>query len=236
MLVAYLSSDFNFRQQSGGTSLRSFATIRNAAFAVLAFGACSASAATVTIGPYTFDTTAFPTSATFVSGGPSAFNFATTGSVNGDILKALDSDLGSYLFGTPTTFDATFGNGGIRNGAGADFVVFELGAPDNFSLTINGSTQSFLTASIGVTSPDGFAVNAAAVDLTSFGVASNAVVNTIRLNDASTAPGGTISASIAAIGALNFGPVSPGVPEPSTMLLSMGALAFTGFARRRRIV
>lgn len=199
--------------------------IVTAILSVLSGGA--ANAAIITLGGIDFDTTAFPTSAAFISGGPAAFSFPTTGTVNSDLQKAVDSDLTSYMFGTPLNFSVTFGNGALQNLAGADFVIFELGGVDDISVKLNGTTLSYLTVFTGFTAAS-TNLNAIGIDLSDFGIASNALVSVLEIGNAS---GRTLSASINAIGGLHI--ASSSVPEPATFVSLVGGLALLGLFRRK---
>jgi hypothetical protein len=192
---------------------------------VLALNVSTAAAATITLGGFTFDTTAFPTNASFVSGGPPSLSFATTGNINSDLLKATDSDLTSYIFGTPVDFTVTFGNAALQNRAGSDFVIFELGTPDDVSVKVGSTTHTYLTVDTGFTAA-GFALNAIGIDLSDFGIANNALLSTIEVNNASPVTG---SASLDAIGALN----TASVPEPGTFVSLAGGLLLLACLRRR---
>ncbi|MGH9666043.1 MAG: hypothetical protein ACRD9L_16580 [Bryobacteraceae bacterium] len=200
-------------------------SIKTTTLLALALNVCTATAATITLGGFTFDTTAFPTSANFLSGGPPSLSFPTTGNINSDLLKATDSDLTSYIFGTPVDFTVTFGNAALQNRASADLVIFELGVPDDVSVKLGATTKTYLTVNTGFTAA-GFNVNAIAIDLSDFGIASNALVSMIEVDNASPATG---SASIDAIGGL-----STAVPEPAMFVCLAGALVLLGLARRRR--
>jgi hypothetical protein len=122
----------------------------------------------------------------------------------------------------------TFGNAALQNRAGADFVIFELGIPDDVSVTLNSITNTYLTVNTGFTAA-GFNLNAIAIDLSNFGIANNALVSTIEVNNASPVTG---SASIDAIGALN----TSSVPEPSTFVSLAGGLILLTRLIRRRVV
>ena len=203
---------------------------RIAAIALFVWGlnAGAASATTITLGGFTFDATAFPTAASFVSGGPANFSFPTTGTVNGDLLKATDSDLTSYMFGPPVDFTVTFGNGALQNRSGADFVIFELGGVDNVSVKVGSTINTYLTVFTN-TSAVNTNLNAIAIDLSDFGIASNDLVSSLEISNASGAS--SVSASIDAIGGLNT--ASSSVPEPATYASLAGGLALLGLCRRR---
>lgn len=213
---------------------------RNAILATVAAlwigGATSALAAPVVIDGFVFDSAAFPTAAQFVSGGPPTLSFATTGNLDADLLAAADSDLATYIFGTPVTFNLLFGNAPVVNGAGPDLVIFELGIPDTVGVSaeLGGAFTvplSYNTLFTGA-SAAGFNLNAAAIDLSDFGVPAGGLVSRFQLDNASIA---TISSSIVAVGALNTdqGP-GPSVPEPGTLLLLGGGLLGLMLRRERR--
>jgi hypothetical protein len=202
-------------------------------FVIFAFmlNAAVAAAGTITLGGFTFDASAFPTSAALVSGGPASFSFPTTGTVNSDLLAATDSDLTSYMFGTPVDFTVTFGNGALQNLAGGDFVIFELGGVDDLSVKLNGITNSYTTVYTGFSAASTL-LNAIAIDLSDFGVAANGLVSVLEISNASAH---TQSASIDAIGGLNVASSTTpsAVPEPATFVCLAGGLALLVLFRRR---
>lgn len=185
-------------------------------------GAGGVLAAPISIGGYVFDSAAFPTAAQYVSGGPPTFSSAT-GDLNADLLAAVNSDLATYVFGTPVTFNLLFGNAPVVNGVGADLVVFELGVPDTVTLSAEfggafTGPQVFATSFTG-SQAAGFNLNAAAIDLSEFGVPLGDLVSLFQLNNTSTQTG---SSSIVAVGALNTGTPPLPVPDPGSTLLLIG--------------
>jgi len=128
------------------------------------------------------------------------------------------------MFDTPVGFTITFGNGALQNLAGADFVIFELGIPDEISVTVSAITNSYLTVNTGLTAA-GFNLNA--ISINHFGIANNAFVSTIEVNNASPVTG---SASKDAIGALNTNTV----PEPGTLVSFAGRFVLLFLFRRKQ--
>jgi hypothetical protein len=117
----------------------------------------------------------------------------------------------------------------VFNGAGADLRLFEIGTPDDFgiSLTIAGVTQTIVSASTGFTEGSGFGINLANIDLSLFGIAPGATVNSIVVRMGFPFGNTSNSPTLAGVTALN----SRAVPEPGLMLLlGTGAAAL---ARRR---
>jgi thioredoxin 1 len=186
----------------------------------------STSFADIILGPYTFDDNAFPDAATLVSGGPPSLSFPTTGNIDDDLLLAAGPDLTKYIYGTPTTFYVDFLDNKVVNDNGADIVLFDLGRPDAAMIAVridSGSgwtePQYFLLTDTGY-DVAGYMLNAVEIDLDVFGVPAMDLIERIEINNDSIPGGGeTISASIAAIGALNSkttgsGGVQPGYFSP----------------------
>ncbi|GMQ88171.1 MAG: hypothetical protein BMS9Abin08_1398 [Gammaproteobacteria bacterium] len=114
--------------------------------------------------------------------------------------------------------------GDLVNGVGDDLVLFEIGTPDAFSLTINGTTLSVaMTLDTGDKITGGAQLNAIAIDLNDFGVAADAAISSI---DVGLARGG---ASFALAGTL------VAVPVPAAVwLFGSGLLGLVGVARRKK--
>ena len=127
----------------------------------------------------------------------------------------------------------------IANGAGADFVIWEAGAPAEqvlVSVSLGGGsfTSPISYATIVASPPDsssGYATNSVHIDLTDFGVAANALIDEVRISGLFTGIGGS-GPDILAVAALNAGP--PTIPEPTTIALFGIGLAGLGFSRRRK--
>src|SRR5260221_8712187 len=78
----------------------------------------------------------------------SSGTFTTSGGSLSSVLT--DTDAGTYALSFSPGASVTLGfSSGIVNGAGNDFVLFELGTPDTVSVTLNGTTLSFLLTATG---------------------------------------------------------------------------------------
>ena len=124
--------------------------------------------------------------------------------------------------------DLGFTDNVVVNGAGNDLVLFELGVPDSFTVTINGVTHTYPTSGTGFNA-GGFSLNAVALDLDAFGLGAGATINSLRL--AFVASGTVASTSL--VGALNsrgFG----GVPEPATWAMMITGFGLVGGVLRSR--
>jgi hypothetical protein len=139
-----------------------------------------------------------------------------------------DSDPGTYAYSDTPGASVTLGfSSGIENGAGADFVLFELGTPDTFDVTVNGVTLSGISAATGVDA-GGYSLNATSFDLADFGVASGASVSSLLIGLDTQAGSGTVP-SLSYAGALNVS----AAPEPSTWLLMIAGVSGVGLMLRR---
>jgi hypothetical protein len=180
-------------------------------------------AASVVLGPYTFDDNAFADDATV--------EHATVGVVGA-------ASLHDALAGADLTSWATLDVNGIMavgfegdhhvvNGPGTDLVVFDEGAVDTFSLAVYTTYPTLYTSYIVYTpvpigQVDGFSMNAAEIDLSDFGLAPGAEIQWMLVK------GSINTAEIAGIGALHFS------PEPATLaLLALGGLGIIRHRRRR---
>ena len=178
-------------------------------------------AADVTVGGFTFEDNAFADTLIASSG---SFTF-----VGPSLASALtDSSASTYAFSNDTGAFVTLGftDNLLVNGAGADLVLFELGIPDPFRVTINGISATYATTNTGFTAA-GFNLNAAAIDLTLFGILSGASVTQVMLEF----PNNGTRASTALVGALNS---ANAVPEPSTWAMLIGGVGLMGGVMRRR--
>ena len=198
-----------------------------ASAAMLMAGSAQAS---TTIGGFTFTSSA--TSLIQASGAWTSFT--------GDPLATAVTDsstLSSVFSFDPNAFLRIGFANGILNGAGNDFVVFTIGnfAPgiaDPVPVTINGVTivlPPSPTTSF-VFGPGRGQLNAAAFDLTDFGLASGASISEIRISGAPTSP---LAANMSFFGVLNTG-TGAVVPEPSTWMLMIMGFGLIAQQLRRR--
>ena len=200
-------------------------------FGTLIFAALSTvitpAAAITAVGGYNFEDNAFADTLISSSGGYS---------VTGDSLAAALTDKNPGTFALSTTLGVTdfvqlgFTDNVLVNGLGADLVLFELGVPSVFgvSITIGGTTRSYASVSTGAQA-GGFGLNAAAIDLSDFGIAFGASLSSIviLMGDASnTQP------SLSLVGALNSRELGSQIPEPAS--LSLAVIALLGLAATRR--
>ena len=197
-----------------------------ASAAMLMAGSAQAS---TTIARFTFTSSA--TSLIQASGAWTSFTGAPLATA------VTDSDLISSVFSfDPNAFLRIGFANGILNGAGNDFVVFTIGnfAPgiaDPVPVTINGVTivlPPSPTTSF-VFGPGRGQLNAAAFDLTDFGLASGASISEIRISG-STSP---LAPIMPFFGVLNTG-TGAVVPEPSTWMLMIMGFGLIAQQLRRR--
>lgn len=128
----------------------------------------------------------------------------------------------------------------IANGSGADFVIWEAGAPAEqvlVSVSLGGGVfSSAIAYNTAVASPSdassGFQTNAVHINLDDFGVAAGGLIDQVRIEGLFTGIGGS-GPDILAIAALNAGP--PTVPEPGSLAL-LGLAGLAAFSARRQAV
>jgi hypothetical protein len=182
--------------------------------------------ATVIVGGLAFDDDAF---ADVLLGSSGSYTLGGAGTLQDQLVG---TNVADYAFSySPGAFVLLgFTDNTVVNGTGSDLALFELGIPDTLTLTIGGTTFSYLTVGTGF-SAGGFALNVALIDLSDFGLAFGSSVDQIRLGLDTVGSTGTVP-SLTAAGALNSG--DP-VPEPGTLLL-LGSGIATLVARRRRQV
>lgn len=190
--------------------------------------AAAAPASAVAVGGYTFNPNAFADTVISSSG-----TFSTSGGTLSSVLT--DTDAGTYAFSftTGAFVEMGFTDNTLVNGAGADLVLFDLGVPDSFklSITIGGTMLSYASVATGE-SAGGFPLNAVAIELGDFGIASGASLSSIVIGLDFIGSEGTVP-SLSLVGALNSGDVG-NVPEPATLLLTGLALGGLGVSSRRK--
>lgn len=192
----------------------------------VAFAFAAPAQAATTIGGYNFDDNAFVDTLVGSFG-----NYTVVGGTLSSVLTDTDAGTYAYSFDGGAFLDLAFTDNVAINGAGNDLVLFEMGnVLDGWNVTIGGVTLPFLPVDTGFDEA-GFNLDAAAFDLTAFGIAPGGEVSSLRL---SFAPAATV-ASTSLVGALNSAPVGGAVPEPATwamMILGFGAIG--GMLRRSR--
>jgi len=212
------------------------------------------SGAPIIIGPYTFSgEEAFPTGTNYISGDSTYIDHPDTGTwgmFSGNTTTDLDAVLTGYdvtmgIGGTGIIVDLTFGMASVINGPGADLVVFETFAIENFEIAaLVGNTLTnrspYKSAPTGLTIGDvtgnsnTSALNAVEIDLSNIGLVDGEAISGLRVY---SQPFGidpedpTAGADIVVVGALNHNPV--GIPEPSTFALIVFGIAGIGFSMRK---
>ncbi len=163
--------------------------------------------------------------------------YTTSGGTLAGVLT--DDSLASWAMSTTPGAYVVLGFSGVLpvNGAGNDIVMFERGREayeysqegfDSFDITINGITRTYFTTET-TTIVDDHNVNMTTLDLSFFGVAQGATVDSIRIGMDYDTRGSLPQLML--VGALN-GMTAP-VPEPGTWALMLAGLGLFG-ARRWR--
>jgi len=179
--------------------------------------------ASITVGGYTFDNNAFVD--TLIS---STGSFTTSGGSLSDVLT--DTDAGTYAFSwtSGASVNLGFTDNFLVNGTGMDLVLFETGVPDTFKVTLNGITNNYLTNYTGY-SAGGWDLNAVAINLDDFGIASSATLSSVLLG-LDYEGSGTVP-SLSLVGALNSS--NSAVPIPAAVwLLGSGLVGLIGLRKK----
>ena len=208
-----------------------------ASAAMLMAGSAQAS---TTIGGFTFTSSA----TSVISVGPTnASDWSTFGVPFGPnaaatLAAALTDNnpaTGASYSPAPGTVTLGFANG-ILNGNGNDFVLFDFIDPKSFTVTINNVSVTRLASATSstVTVPSSIvplSLNAAAFDLTDFGLAAGSSISSVHILLGPNAPGFNTVLSYA--GVLNTG-TGAVVPEPSTWMLMIMGFGLIAQQLRRR--
>ncbi|QDU68744.1 DNRLRE domain-containing protein [Engelhardtia mirabilis] len=207
----------------------------------------AAASAQISIAGYVFDDAAGPDLAILQPGANPQFGGLATGCVTANTLPGLTVPQSiSALFDGDSTEAWCFGklmvrldfvDNVVRNGPGPDLVVFEIGGAEAFTLSILVESLCTWTAPRNyVPVATGFTqdlcgtgsqpINAAAIDLSDFGVLPGATVRRVLLDNKGVY-GGAVGADPAAVLALHSDPASA-VPSPCLLQFQQGIDAGAG--------
>lgn len=194
---------------------------------------CLLAAAPVTAAPIIIAGAAYETgnfADTLIGSQAVGGSFTTSGPSLADAVTGWDVTEWAFCNCTSAYVELGFTDNVVTNGAGADLALFEIGTPDDFglSLTIGGVTQTVASVATGF-SAGGFGINLATIDLSLFGLAPGASVNSIVVHMGFPYGNTASSPTLGAVAALHD---SVPVPEPSLLALLGAGLA--GGARRLR--
>jgi len=213
-----------FRKKIKKNTWRGEIKMKKLLFALLLVLSLSGPAsASITVGGYTFDNNAFVD--TLIS---STGSFTTSGGSLSDVLT--DTDAGTYAFSwtSGASVNLGFTDNFLVNGTGMDLVLFETGVPDTFKVTLNGITNNYLTNYTGY-SAGGWDLNAVAINLDDFGIASSATLSSVLLG-LDYVGSGTVP-SLSLVGALNSS--NSAVPIPAAVwLLGSGLVGLIGLRKK----
>jgi len=213
-----------FRKKIKKNTWRGEIKMKKLLFALLLVLSLSGPAsASITVGGYTFDNNAFVD--TLIS---STGSFTTSGGSLSDVLT--DTDAGTYAFSwtSGASVNLGFTDNFLVNGTGMDLVLFETGVPDTFKVTLNGITNNYLTNYTGY-SAGGWDLNAVAINLDDFGIASSATLSSVLLG-LDYEGSGTVP-SLSLVGALNSS--NSAVPIPAAVwLLGSGLVGLIGLRKK----
>ena len=175
-----------------------------------------------------FADTVISSSGTYTLNGASTLQAAVTGSSLGK--DAFSSLSGAFI-------QLGFTDNYLVNGSGIDLVLFDIGLPDTFSVTLNGKTFDYGTSSTGMTGTGanaGQEINVAAIDLSDFGIVAGAQLSSIMIGMDISGNSGTTLPSLSVAAALNSAAVTPSVPDAgSTFSLLSATLLFCGLLKRK---
>lgn len=211
--------------------------------AIVVFASCNAYAAPIMIGDLTFDESQFADAIGDTTGDITTFVVANPPSDPSDpfaldsisVDEALtDTDINTGVFCNPAPCDIEllFTDNFVVNGLGDDLLIFEQGGLESLTVTINGISLNFprSDATLNPTIADelGGLLNIYAADLSSFGLADGAMVDSVTLNLIDEEFFG--SADPMLVVATN----SARVPEPAVIALFAAGLFGIGLVRRRK--